>query len=175
MFYRKALGAVTAKAGSDMLPALYNNLFYAYYLKENSDSVKKYFNLFKEVNPSDTRSRYDLLLNQGLLYDMEGESARAVRMFHRAAAFARESGLSGECEAAANSYIARTYERQQRIDSAMYYLRVNETMARKQNFNNLLVESLRDMARIYDRMGLKTEALQCKSEYLSVSDSLFSH
>ena len=31
------------------------------------------------------------------------------------------------------------------------------------------------MARIYDRMGLKTEALQCKSEYLSVSDSLFSH
>ncbi len=175
MFYCKALGAVTAKAGSDMLPALYNNLFYAYYLKENSDSVKKYFNLFKEVNPSDTRSRYDLLLNQGLLYDMEGESARAVRMFHRAAAFARESGLSGECEAAANSYIARTYERQQRIDSAMYYLRVNETMARKQNFNNLLVESLRDMARIYDRMGLKTEALQCKSEYLSISDSLFSH
>lgn len=174
MFYRKALGAVTDNAGGDILPTLYNNLFYAYYLKENPDSVKKYFNLFKEVNPTDTRSRYDLLLNRALLLDMEGESDKAVSMFHRAAAFARESGLTGDCEAAANSYIARTYEREHRIDSAMYYLRVNEKMAREGNFNNLLVESLRDMARIYDRMGLKIEALQCKSEYLSISDSLFS-
>lgn len=174
IFYRKALGAVTDEFGSDMLPTLYNNLFYAYYLKENTDSAKKYFDLFRQVNPSDTRSRYDLLLNSGLLYDLDGEAAKAVKMFHSAADFARKSGLTGECEAAANSYLARTYEYQGRIDSAMYYLRLNEAMARDHNFNTLLVESLRDMARLYDRLGKKPEALECKSEYLSITDSLFS-
>lgn len=174
IFYRKSLGAITPEYGADMLPTLYNNMFYAYYLKEDADSAKKYFSLFRRVNPVDTRSRYDLLLNRGLLYDMERLPAQAVEMYHLAAAFARSSGLTGECEAAANSYIARTYERQGRIDSAMHYLRMNETMARSHNFNNLLVESLRDMARLYDRLGMKTQALECKSEYLSITDSLFS-
>ena len=174
MFYRKALSVKDESSDPETLPILFNNLLYAYYLKENSDSVRKYFRLFKEVNPSDTRSRYDLLLNEGLLDDMEGRSEKGIRMFHMAAAFARRNKLSGECEAAANSYIARTYERKQLMDSALHYLRLNERMAREHNYNNLLVESLRDMARIYDALGMRMDALQCKSEYLSISDSLFS-
>lgn len=173
-FYRKALVTEMVSSEPETLPILYNNLLYAYYLKENPDSVRKYFRLFKSVNPSDTRSRYDLILNEGLLDDMEGRSDKAVSLFHKAAAFSRENRLSGECEAAANSYIARTYERKEMMDSALHYLKLNERMARENNFNTLLVESLRDMARIYDKLGYRMDALQCKSEYLSISDSLFS-
>ena len=173
-FYRKALVTEMVSSEPETLPILYNNLLYAYYLKEQPDSVRKYFRLFKSVNPSDTRSRYDLILNEGLLDDMEGRSNKAVALFHKAAAFSRENRLSGECEAAANSYIARTYERKEMLDSALHYLKLNERMARENNFNTLLVESLRDMARIYDKQGNSMDALQCKSEYLSISDSLFS-
>lgn len=174
MFYRKALATDAARENRDLLPILYNNMLYAYYLKAEGDSVKKYFTLFSDVNPTDLRSRYDLLMNRGLLDDIEGNQEKAVEMYHRAAGFARDSLNSPDCEAAANSNIARSYERSGLADSAMYYLQINERMAREKGYNNLLVESLRDMARIHDRMGHKTEALQCKSEYLSLSDSLFS-
>lgn len=174
MFYRKALCKADESSFSDIFPLLYNNMLYAYYLKENPDSMRKYFRLFKEVNPSDERARYDLLLNKGLLDDMEGRSSEAIKMFRLAASCAQESGLSDDCEAAANSYIARCYERRHLPDSALHYLRINERMAREQSFYSLLVESLRDMARIYDSIGRDMEALQCKSEYLSISDSLFS-
>lgn len=174
MFYRKALAADVESENRALLPILYNNMLYAYYLKAEGDSVKKYFTLFSDVNPTDLRSRYDLLMNRGLLDDIGGNPEKAVEMYHRAARFARDSLKSPDCEAAANSNIARSYERRGLADSAMCYLRINEKMARENGYNNLLVESLRDMARIHDSMGRKTEALQCKSEYLSLSDSLFS-
>lgn len=173
MFYRKALSAMGPKGDPKYLPVAYNNLFYAYYLKENVDSSRKYFELYRRLDFSDSRSRYDLLLNRGLLDDIEGRQGDAVRLFRLAAAFARDTLGSPLCEAAANSNIARAYERTGCLDSALRYLQGNVRMARENSYNNLLVESLRDLARIHDRMGHKTEALQYKSKYLSLSDSLF--
>ncbi len=173
-FYRKALASVKGESHASVLPVVYNNLLYAYYLKGNPDSVGKYQDLYIKLGGTDSRSRYDLLLNGGLLSDLLRKDREAIARFHRAADFARDSLDSDECVAAANSHIARIYERRQELDSALRYLRLNETMGRRGNYNNLLVESLRDIARIYDSMGLRTEALQYKSEYLSLSDSIFS-
>lgn len=173
-FYRKALASVKEESHAPVLPVVYNNLLYAYYLKGNPDSVDKYQNLYIKLGGTDARSRYDLLLNGGLLADLLHKDRDAIKRFHQAADFARDSLQSDECVAAANSHIARIYERRQELDSALRYLRLNEAMGRRGNYNNLLVESLRDIARIYDSMGLRTEALQYKSEYLSLSDSIFS-
>lgn len=174
MFYRKALSAVADGEAHRYLPVAYNNLFYAYYLKENADSSKKYFNLYRDLRISDGRSRYDLLLNRGLLDEMEGHHAEAITMFRLAAAFARDSLSSPLCAASANSYIAHAYEHTGSLDSALVYLHGNVETARANDYNNLLVESLRDLARIYDRLGRSEEALQYKSDCLALSDSLFS-
>lgn len=174
MFYRKALSAVADGEAHRYLPVAYNNLFYAYYLKENADSSKKYFNLYRDLRISDGRSRYDLLLNRGLLDEMEGHHAEAIAMFRLAAAFARDSLASPLCAASANSYIAHAYEHTGSLDSALVYLHGNVETARANDYNNLLVESLRDLARIYDRLGRSEEALQYKSDCLALSDSLFS-
>lgn len=174
MFYRKALSAVADGEAHRYLPVAYNNLFYAYYLKENADSSKKYFNLYRDLRISDGRSRYDLLLNRGLLDEMEGHHAEAIAMFRLAAAFARDSLSSPLCAASANSYIAHAYEHTGSLDSALVYLHGNVETARANDYNNLLVESLRDLARIYDRLGRSEEALQYKSDCLALSDSLFS-
>lgn len=173
-FYRKALSSIKDGSRKSVLPVVYNNLLYAYYLKGNPDSVRKYQNLYIRLGGTDSRSRYDLLLNGGLLDDLLRKDREAIVRFHQAADFARDSLRSDECVAAANSHIARIYERRQELDSALRYLRLNESMGRRGNYNNLLVESLRDIARIYDSMGRHTEALQYKSEYLSLSDSIFS-
>ena len=169
MFYRKALSAVADDEAHRYLPVAYNNLFYAYYLKENADSSKKYFKLYRDLRISDGRSRYDLLLNRGLLDEMEGHHAEAIAMFRLAAAFAPPL-----CAASANSYIAHAYEHTGSLDSALVYLHGNVETARANDYNNLLVESLRDLARIYDRLGRSEEALQYKSDCLALSDSLFS-
>ncbi len=174
MFYRKALSAVADDEAHRYLPVAYNNLFYAYYLKENADSSKKYFKLYRDLRISDGRSRYDLLLNRGLLDEMEGHHAEAIAMFRLAAAFARDSLASPLCAASANSYIAHAYEHTGSLDSALVYLHGNVETARANDYNNLLVESLRDLARIYDRLGRSEEALQYKSDCLALSDSLFS-
>lgn len=60
------------------------------------------------------------------------------------------------------------------MDSALRYLRLNESMARENNHNVLLAECLRDIARIYDKTGRSAEAMQYKSEYLSITDSILS-
>ena len=139
-FYRKALAALGDNTESSARPVIYNNLLYAYYLKEDVDSTQKYYQLNIEL----------------------------------AASFARDSLDSPDCEAAANSHIAHTYERENSMDSALHYLHINEKTARTKGYNNLLAESLRDLARVYESMGNETESMRYKSDYLALSDSLFS-
>lgn len=173
-FYRKALAALGDNTESSARPVIYNNLLYAYYLKEDVDSTQKYYQLNIELAPKDPRSKYDVLLNKGLINDLQGKSKEAVRLFHLAASFARDSLDSPDCEAAANSHIAHTYERENSMDSALHYLHINEKTARTKGYNNLLAESLRDLARVYESMGNETESMRYKSDYLALSDSLFS-
>lgn len=174
MFYRKALASLDPKTKDPSLPIVYNNLFYAYYLKSEADSARKYYALCRDLEDKDKRSRYDLLLNSGLLDDLLGNHEKAVGLFHRAASYARNSLDSREYEAAAYSMIAKTYEKIGQTDSVLKYLHVNEEIARTNGYNSLLVESLRDLARVYEGKGLQMEALQYKSDYLALSDSLFS-
>ncbi len=173
-FYQKALSVPGGDEKLKALPIIYNNLLYAYYLKADVDSARKYYEIDHNLGLVDSRSHYDLILNRGLIYELEGKAPEARERFRVAADFARDSLKSPECEAAAKSHIAYTYERENVLDSALVYLHSNEAMARIDGYNNLLVESLRDLARVYECMGRRTESLLYKSEYLSMSDSLFS-
>lgn len=174
IFYRRALTAAQNENDKNSLDVIYNNMQYAYYLKENADSAQKYHELYSNLTSDNSRSKYDLMLNQGLLFELKHKGKESIEMFQKAAAYARDSLHSQECLAAAYSQIAHTYERAGQLDSAIKYLKINEQMARTEDYNSLLVESLRDMARIYDKSGDHQNALICKSEYLSISDSLFS-
>ena len=173
-FYRKAMQAVGGNPESPVMQVVYNNLFYAYYLKQMPDSALKYHDLYGSLRQSDIRSRYDLLLNSALLDNLRGQHASALGKFRRAAAFARDTMREADCAAAAISHIAEIHEKGGRLDSALFYLRANEDMARRCSYNNLLVESLRCMARVYEAKGEDIEALRCKSAYMSLADSLFS-
>ncbi len=173
-FYRKAMQAVGSDPESPVMQVVYNNLFYAYYLKQMPDSALKYHDLYGSLRQSDIRSRYDLLLNSALLDNLRGHREAALGKFRRAAVFARDTMHEADCAAAAISHIAEIHEKGGRLDSALFYLRSNEDMARHCSYNNLLVESLRSMARVYEAKGEDIEALRCKSAYLSLADSLFS-
>lgn len=172
-YYRKAIGAAEKANMPETLPTLYNNLLFSYYIKGDTDSVRNYYELCRDMKADRSpKSRYDLSLNQGLICEMEGDYDLAVGLFRKAASFARDSMNSILAEGAAISHIASVYERSNRPDSAIHYLNLNERLARENRFNSLLAETLRDLSRIYDSLGRKEEALAYKTRYLALSDSM---
>ena len=175
MFYRKALG-LSVKPGNDAeKQALYNNLLYVYYIKGEADSVKHYYDLYRNIStPTDRTAKYNLMISRGLVCEMNGDNSTAIDIYRKATAFARDSLDRTEYQGAPYSLMAGVYERCNMPDSAIHYLLINERLARATSCNTLLIESLRDLARIYNSLGNREKALEYKSDYLSLADSLLS-
>lgn len=173
-YYLRALPLTNGDAGDRTSVGLLTNLFYVSFLQNQPDSAAYYLRRLERINPTTPRARYDLIFNHGLLHELQGRPDSALLYYHRASSLSRTEVKSQLNEAAANSAIADLYMKLNRTDSAMRYYRMNERLARDNNHMDLLVESLRRMAEVYDRNGDVESALRCKSEYLALSDSILS-
>lgn len=173
-YYLRALPLTSAKTSDETHLALINNLFYVSYLQEQPDSAAEYLKRMESLKPTTPRSRYDLMFNRGLLLRMRGKQDSALFYYHKAALMSRHDKSNGLNTAAANSAIADLYFETGRMDSAMKYYKQNELIARNFRHADLLVESLRSIADVYERLGDTEKALKCKAEYLALSDSILS-
>lgn len=173
-YYLRALPMTDPKALDDTHIWLLNNLFYVSYLQNEPDSAANYLYRMERLNPKTPRSRYDLIFNRGLLLHLTDKQDSALIYYHKAARMSEKYLTSRLNTAAANSAIADLYLDMGRTDSAMKYYKLNERIARDDDYPDLLVESLKSIAEVYDRLGNTEQALNCKSEYLALSDSILS-
>lgn len=173
-YYLRALPEARRNADDRTLTGLLTNLFYVSFLQNKADSAAYYLDRLERLGPTTSRARYDLIFNKGLLHELQGSADSAFVYYHRAATLSKRDVGSRLNEAAAYSAIADLYMNRHMPDSAMKYYRINEHIAREHGHMDLLVESLHRMAEVYDITGDREKALNCKEEYLALSDSILS-
>lgn len=173
-FYERALVYAMETDDKKLKSMLTNNLVGANYYKGDLAAVEHYVGVFRDLHFDDARYRYDVALNQSLLFNGKSmnDSARAYAL--KAIRYVRQDSLSELCMAGANSSIAKYFEDENQLDSALYYLHSNEIIAKNTGSDELLLSTLKDLARMYDKLQMRTKALEYKSEYLAISDSVFS-
>lgn len=173
-YYLRAFHEARKNNDDKIQASLLTNLFYVSFLQKKADSAAYYLDRLEQLGPTTPHSRHDLTFIRGLFHELRDRPDSAFVYYHRAASLSHTDIKSRLDEAAAYSAIADLYLNLQMPDSAIKYYRINENIAREHGHMDLLVESLYQMAGVYDLMGEREKALGCKEEYLSLSDSILS-
>lgn len=171
--YSKVLAIVERRGDSGRRDAVLNNLIGALCLSGEADEARKYYKQLRESGVRSKSRQYDLLMSRGLIEAHGGSRTEAARCYREAAVCAASHNLGSGYEAAAYSCLAELYEQTGRRDSALNYLHRNEKIARRENISDLLVETLCSLARVYEANGDMQIALNYKSQYVDLTDSLF--
>lgn len=171
-FYER--GLLYAEGNDRVKSMLTNNLVAANYYKGDIVSAERYFDIFKNIEYQDKRYVYDIFLNRAILFNGRKMNDSAKVYAQKAIRYILDNEMSVLYIAGVNSSIAQFFEEEGQLDSALYYLRANEKIARENSgTDDLLLSVLKDLARIYDKRQMREESLACKSEYWALSDSVF--
>lgn len=172
--YKRAIPYAYEFDNENLKSMVLNNLGGAYYFMGEIDSAEHYFRLFQNLDFNDPRFIYDIFLNRALFFSGMNHNDSAKFYAKKAIQEAKANDLPATCIGACHSCIAQFFEEENQLDSALFYLHLNETMARETQSNDLLIASVRDLGRIYDKLNEREKALTYKSEYLTISDSILS-
>lgn len=172
--YKRALPYAYEFDNENLRYMALNNLVGAYYFKGEIDSAEHYFHLFKALDIQAPWILYDVFLNQAFIFSGRAHIDSAKIYAKKAARQATENDLPMTSIGACNSCIAQFFEQENQLDSTLFYLHENENIARETQSYDLLIATVRDLGHIYDKVGVTDKALQYKSEYLALSDSILS-
>ncbi len=173
-FYRKALAMSRRnKHGKRNLQnAILNNLVGASCFVGQTDSIIAYFNIM-EANVEHTPDyHYNILMGRGLIAKSKKRQREAAGYYLKAEMYARSKNLDNSFIDIANSCLAQLYIDNGNPDSAIYYLKKNESWARYTKQNSLLAEAMNQLARAYDVKGDAAQATACRLEYARLLDTL---
>lgn len=172
-FYLRALPYAYRFQNSNLNTMLLNNLVGVNVFLNKPDSASHYFHLFRQLNLDNPQFTHDLLLNHALLSACMHQYDSAEIYARKALRHATEQNFPLTHIGSVNSCLAQLFEDAGELDSAVFYLHINEKLAREAAFSELLIPTLKDLARVYDKLNIREKALEYKSEYLSISDSIF--
>lgn len=172
-FYKRALAIAKQQGLISLQNSALNNLIGASCFAGRAAEGKRYYQMLASNRENSTEYSYNLLMCQGLISSNEGQTAVAIGKYKQALDYARRNNLRGNYKESACSCLSQIYDSMGSMDSALIYLDQNERAARLENQSDLLLETLRHKASIYERIGNKAQMLACKEEYLALSDSLY--
>lgn len=110
--------------------------------------------------------------NRGLIESAAGHYAKAAQTFTRLAAFAAASGFEPKYECYAYQELYKVFMKTGDNVSALHYLDICLSKAAASGISHLFTESLRDASTIHERMGQRDKALELKSQYIDLKDSV---
>lgn len=173
IFYLKALDIAKRENNRTLQNKALNNLVGASCFAGKADEGKRFYELLAKNKENTAEYRYNLLMCQGLISSNENKPHMAIASYRQAIAYAEANHLAGGCKETAQACLSQLYYDMDETDSALYYLRQNERAARTNRQNDLLIETLRNMASVYEKKGDSQRAIACKEEYVELSDSLY--
>lgn len=173
ILYLKALDIAKREKNRTLQNKALNNLVGTSCFAGKLDEGKRYYELLAKNKENTAEYHYNLLMCQGLISSNEDKPHSAIESYRQAIDHASKSHLAGGCKETAQACLAQLYDDMGKTDSALHYLRLNERAARTNQQNDLLIETLRNMASVYEKMGEAQRASACKEEYLDLSDSLY--
>lgn len=111
--------------------------------------------------------------NYALLLHEEKEYDRSIALFRKTAAYARANSLDPKYECSAIEGLYKAYAAAGNSDSTFFYLNLCNEFARREGLMHIFSPTYRHLADFYDRMGDTQRAMQMRSRYLQVHDSIF--
>lgn len=171
-FYRDAL-SLAQKANSKTLEnRILNNLIGASCFSGKITDGERYFRLLADNKEHSAEYKYNLLMCKGLVSTFKKDNTNALHQYRKALAFAHQHNMDCNYTEAVYSCLAQLFADTGRPDSAVYYLKRNEHIARTTNNAYFLAETLRHLSDIYSTTGNTSRAAACRYEYVSLCDSI---
>jgi len=171
MFYLRSLSISDSLKDSSLKSKVLNNLIGAYSFEGKKEDAKRCYDLLCATNDSDVFYKYNVLIGGGLVASADKNVDKASENYRLAADYALKNSLGIKYTGAAYSLLAALYENN--VDSALYYLHINESAARANSKNDLLVETLRCLATLYKKIGDHNKWITYQTEYLNLSNEVF--
>lgn len=173
VLYEKSYSLSKKIGDVDFTNKILNNLVGAYCFSGDVDKATQYYDLLLENKENSARYRYDVLINKSVILAYSGKFNEAATSYRATKEFILANNMDITRLGTVNSCLAMLYKSENKLDSALFFLKENEVEARKANKVDLLTETLKDMASIYEMKGNREKALTYKMAYLDLSDSIF--
>lgn len=156
--------------------SLTKNLAGAYNYIKDTGNAKKYYALSKKLTPADDHMKIYLnMLNEGLIQYNDGHFHKAAATLQQSAEYAVAHHLDPRSECSSYEELYRLYKTRGMTDSTLYFLNKCNELANRHNLTDIIVENLKAYSEVYDKTGNRQKALDFKSRYLAMSDSIFNN
>ncbi len=152
---------------------LCNNLVRTYVMVHDLKNARIFHKKAGGLSCSDPTERFLIDFNYALLLSGEGRNAEAIKVLRHSVPYVREHRLEPRYEAAIYEALYGVYDSIGRPDSVLAYQKRCLDVASRGGMTRFFTETYRDMADVYERQGDSRMALQLRSRYLHMKDSLF--
>lgn len=149
------------------------NLVGAYCFNHDIKRARYYYDLLLMIPDKSIRYNYDTMVLKSLILSGEGEYQKATTGYRKVLDFVTDNKMDIRIQGTVRSCLGKVYEARNNLDSAIYFFRGNEKASREAGQMDLLVETLRDLSKAYEKKGDINRSMRYKSEYLELSDSMF--
>ncbi|MDE5877670.1 MAG: AraC family transcriptional regulator [Muribaculaceae bacterium] len=167
--YSRAVSAHREKAEIRMLI----NLALSACHTGSRDKALYYGRLLADMKAEDRDSqRYFIILLKGYVGLMFDNPSQGVADMMKTIQFVDSAGMEQRLKLSPASALCEHYENIGRLDSALSYLAVYDSLAELHNLSNLVVDTRRAYMRLYTKAGDMENALKYQEEYFHLQDSL---
>lgn len=118
------------------------------------------------------RQKYFNLITSAYIEHTFGSPSRSVLMMKDAMRYIDANQLDPLMKLSPLSEISEYFEQNNRLDSALYYLKTYESLASELNVPDMVADNKRKFMRVYTKMGDTAAALKYQEEYFTHIDSL---
>lgn len=141
------------------------------FMKKSNEAIK-YNEIAKQLPLSNKYiQEYTYVLNKGYIAASMNDSDSALVNFRESIRLAEKYDLNAQFIAAPYSEIYLIYESAQQLDSAIYYLKKYNKIVEDNNFAYMIIDSYKNLMRVYTKKGDKEAALHYQDRYFQLSDS----
>jgi len=142
----------------------------------NKDNALKYNEMLSDIKPKDRNlQRYLSLITAAYIEKCFGKHNVALRKLQESLHFIDSTKIEPQLKLSSYSEISDIYEKQNKLDSSLKYLKLAETLAYNTNANDQLSENKRSLMRIYTKLEDSDMSLRYQEEYFAHTDSIMNH
>lgn len=145
-------------------------------LQDSLDNARKYLQMAEAArDTTNVDNNFMYLFNKMHVSSATDDYAKAIKTAHECLTYSISHKLKPEYEAYTYEHLYNMYSNLGNTDSALYYLAKAYDKSLEYNLPNLTVATLLEYGDMYERKGDLRRALECRTEYIAIRDSIYNY
>ncbi len=174
-YYKQALRLAENGGNRKIKNKVLNNLVGASCFTGNISDAERYLKMLQENRENTKDYDFNLLMCKGIVANYKRNIPQSIGYYNKALEYSYAKKLGDRYSESPNSCLAQIYMEAGKLDSALFYLHKNETLAQRLNKADLLEETMRSLSETYESIGNKAEAMAYKIKYVDLYDSIYNN